>query len=449
MTASARTPRTALTVFMLSALLAGCGSVSALNPFAEKEKILKGERHEIFTGNDPLAATSKRVVSVSPARANPDWPQPHGNAANDPGNLAFNGAANRVWSVNLTGRDVGSWFGGSDNGLRVYARPVISGGRVLVYQPSGRVTALSLSGGGQVWSTVVDPDRSNRAIGGGVTIDSGRAYVATGFGTVAALDPDTGKIIWTKKIEAPARGAPTASGGKVFVVTQTNVLVAMSEADGSELWTYRGVPEMAGVLSAASPAVSGDMVVVPYSSGELIGINIADGQARWSDVVTKAMRTMAVSALADVAASPVISGGTVFASGMAGRTIALDLKTGSRIWEQDTGSAHTPVVSGDALFMVDLDDRLIAFDRRNGSVMWATALPVVREKKKRSHWAGPLLAGGNLWLTSTDGKLLSVDASNGEIRATREIGAPGYVAPVLANGRMVVIGDTGGVITFE
>ncbi len=449
MTAPSRTVTTAFAL-VLAGLVAGCSSVSALNPFAEKEKHLKGERHDVFTGTDPLADVARRTASVQPARSNADWPQPHGDASNDPGNLAFAGAGSRVWSTTLPGRgEGGSWFGGADSGLRVYARPVIAGGRVLIYQPSGRVTALALSGGGQAWSTVIDPEHNNRAIGGGVTTDNGRAYVATGFGTVAALDPSSGQVLWTKKIEAPARGAPTAANGKLFVVTQTNVLVALSEADGSELWTYRGVPEMAGVLSAASPAVSGDIVVVPYSSGEVIAISVNDGQAHWSEVVTKAMRTMAVSALSDVAASPVISGGTVFASGISGRTIAVDLKTGTRLWEQDIGSAHTPTVSGNAVFLVDLDDRLVAIDRTGGTILWATQLPVVREKKKRSHWAGPLLAGGNLWLTSTDGKLISVNATSGEVGPTREIGAPGYVAPVLASGRMVVIGGTGGVLAFE
>ena len=49
---------------LIALLVAGCASVSALNPFAEKEKHLKGERRDIFTNSDPLAGVTSRAASV-------------------------------------------------------------------------------------------------------------------------------------------------------------------------------------------------------------------------------------------------------------------------------------------------------------------------------------------------------------------------------------------------
>ena len=113
-----------------------------------------------------------------------------------------------------------------------------------------------------------------------------------------------------------------------IVVTATNVLHAVNQADGSEAWEYPGIPEAAGVLSAASPAVSGNTVVVPYSSGEVIAFDAGSGQLKWADAVVRSTRTLAVSGLTDVAASPIIYDGVVYATGVSGRTIAVRLSDG-------------------------------------------------------------------------------------------------------------------------
>jgi len=456
---SGRTARTILVVAGLAGVVAGCDTLSdaiyTINPFAEKDKVLPGDRHAVFEGgsvSDQPAAV-RRAASIGPQRANEDWPQPGGTASNNPGNLIAGTSGARVWSSSAAGTTsfrVSSMTGFGHAGLRIGARPVVAGGRVYVYAPGGVITALSLSGGGRAWQQTIRPEKEgDTAVGGGVAYDQGRLYAATSYGTLSALDPGSGKSLWTKDLEAPARGAPTAADGKVFVVTQTNVVLAVNQADGAELWTYRGIPETAGLLAAASPAVLGDTVVVPYTSGEVIAFNIADGQPRWAETVTSSQRTFAVSSINDVSASPVIDGGMVFATGVSGQTIAIDLKTGERRWAQEFGSPHTPIVSGNAVFMVDLDDNALALDRATGEPLWTTKLPVVNTRKERTHWAGPVLASGVLWFVSSDGKLAQVDASSGNLIATRETGEQAYMSPVIASGMLIVVSASGTISAYR
>ena len=453
--------RTVLVVAGVGLAVSGCetfqDAMYDFNPFAEKDKILPGDRRAVFTGNELPAeeGATRRAASPGPQQSNGDWPQPGGTPANNPGNLAFSGSGSRVWSASAAGGSRGlsvPTFGlsGGSVGLRIGARPVVAGGLVYAYDPTGVVTALSFSGGGRAWQQSVRPEKeSDSSAGGGVAYDQGRIYVATSYGTLSALDAASGKALWTKDIEAPARGAPTATGGKVFVVTQTNVVLAVDQADGTELWTYRGIPETAGLLAAASPAVVGDTVVVPYTSGEVIAFDIAKGEPRWTDAVTASSRTYAMSSISDVAASPVVDGGVVFATSVSGETIANDLRTGERRWSQSVGSAHTPVVSGNALFLVDLDDRALALDRASGQPMWATKLPIVKTRKERSHWAGPVLAGGSLWFVSSDGKMAQVDAASGNLVGTHPIGDPAYITPIVAAGTMIVVSANGTVSAYR
>ncbi len=433
---------------VMSATLAGCGSVSeftdSINPWS-REKTLPGERRPVFDGADPALVTSARAASIGKASGGQSWTTAGGGLTNDPGNVAASISGARVWRAQI-GSSGGSL---TSDALRNSARPVSDGSRVFVYKPNGDVIALS-TGGARLWTRPLRPEgEKDVAPGGGVTVSGNVVYAATGYRSLSALDAASGQVLWTAELPTPARGAPVAGNGLVFVVSQANEVYALNQSDGTEAWNYVGIEETAGVLSSANPAISGNRVIVPFSSGEIMALDTKSGEPVWIDGVSRGFRTLAVSGLADVSASPIVSGNTVFATGVAGRTIASSLKSGERIWEQDLGSVHTPVVSGSALFMVDLDDRMVALDRKTGETLWATQLPKPESRKKRRNWAGPVLANGALVAVSSDGRMAMVDAASGKIMATYDVKTKVYVTPIIAGGRMVVLDGDGAVAAFN
>lgn len=425
----------------LATALCGCGAVSDLNPFAPKDTKLLGDRETVFSSNTAMpSADAMKPASVGPARANADWPQPGGNAQNAPGHVAFAGGGTRAWRANVGGTN---FTGGLRGSLRIASRPVMSGDRVYVYAPDGTVTALSAGSGGRVWRANLRPEGERDSVnGGGIAVDGGRVFAATGYGEVVALDASNGEVIWTKPVDTPLRGAPTASAGKVFVVSQQNEVFAINQSDGSEAFTYAGIPEQAGLLAASSPAVSGDTVVIPYTSGEVMAFSISKGEAKWQTFVTRPQRTLAITGLPDVSGSPVIVGNTVYATGVGGRTIAVDLNSGTEKWGVDVGSANTPAVSGDSLFLVDLVGQMVALSRSTGEVLWVRELPKPK-KKKDGAYSGPVLAGGSLWAISNNGRLAQLDPSNGTILSDRDVGTAGFASPIVAGGQMIIVSGTG------
>jgi len=440
--------RSAVAVCVTALLLGSCSSVSdfadSVNPFGG-EDILPGERQALFDTADAGVVGESKPASIGSATGGTSWPNAGGGQSNDPGNVAVSVSGSRAWS-NRVGTS-GGGFGAS--ALRISARPVSDGSRVFVYKPNGEVVALS-TGGGRAWTQNLRPEgEKDTASGGGVATASGRVFAATGYGQVFSLDAGSGQVAWTADLDSPARGAPTAGAGHVFVVTQNNEVVALNQSDGTLAWSYVGIEETAGLLSAANPAVSGNRVVVPFSSGEIMALDIKKGEPVWIDGVTRGLRTMALSGLADVSASPVIAGGTVYATGVSGRTIASSLKTGQRIWAVDLGSVHTPVVSGSAVFMVDLDNRMVALNRKTGDTLWTTVLPRSEKKKKRRNWAGPILANGTLVAFSSDGDIARVDAASGRIVGTNDVNTDVFVTPIVAGGRVIVLHGDDGVAAFN
>lgn len=414
--------------------LAGCGDsmpkLQDLNPFAEKELPLPGKRIAVMQQENLPAdlSTADRPVSLPQPQPNDSWSQPGGVASNAPGHLAIGGSIKVAWNADA---GTGTSFYG-----KLTASPIVYEGMVFTLDAAGKVSAFSVSSGSSVWrvSTTPPNEKDQEGFGGGLAADGGRLYVGTGFGYVMALEPRTGKKIWEKYVGSPVRLSPTAVNDRVFILSKEGQVYCLQASDGAELWTFRGLPERASILSNASPAVDGDISVIPYPTGDLIALRVATGQPAWSESLSRSRTASSMAAMSDTA-RPVIEGGTVFAIGHAGRMVATAAKSGERLWTLNVPSLQPPWVSGDAVFVVDTGGQLMAINRRDGKIQWTTKLTGA------TTWSGPVLAGYRLWLTSNKGQLASVDATTGKIVSTQDLGQPIFIAPVIAGGRMFVLTD--------
>ena len=424
---------------------------SDLNPFAKKDAPLPGKRVAIMEATGSISNTlapADRPIALPPPSAIDSWPQPGGAPNNAPGHPSLSAAPKVAWSA-----DAGS---GSSKTGKVTASPIVYDGRVYALDSNARVSAFAVSGGSTVWRTSLVPDSESKAgsmftlgssstgggYGGGLAADNGRLYVATGYGTVSALDPKTGKVQWTKPQSAPIRAAPTAHGDRVFVITTEGKVVALSGADGSELWQARGLAEQASLIGSPSPAVEGDLVVAPFPSGEVVGLKLGNGEQIWSESLTRAKGSTAMGALSD-AARPVIDRGMVFATAHGGRTTAVQARTGERIWSVNVSSTQAPWVIADYVFVVDTSGQLLCLNRRDGQTLWTVKLP------ESNVWSGPTLAGGQLWLVSAKGQLVGVEAATGRISGRASVGAPTFVPPIAAGGKLYVLTDNARLVAFN
>jgi len=442
--------------FALVMSLAGCSDgpslpkIGDLNPFKEKQTPLPGKRIPVMQVTEKVPgelAAADKPIALPPQKSNENWTQPGGEPNNAPGHLALANAVRQAWSA-----DAGK---GSSSEGRVTASPIVFGGRVYTLDAGARVTAFSTSGGGVSWKTSLIPEKElgegsffslggggGGGHGGGLAIDNGRIYAASGYGNVVALDPGSGKKIWEKSLGTPVRASPTAAGDRVFVVTIDGRFYCLSGADGTELWAVRGLPQQASLLTNVSPAVEGEIVVVPYPSGDLVALKVSDGSPVWSENLARTRTTSQLTSMSD-AARPAIDHGTVFAVGHAGRLVATQSKTGERLWSLNVPGTQAPWVAGDSVFVVDTSGQLMAISRSDGKVQWTTQLAGA------SIWSGPTLAGGTLWLASAKGQLVGVDAVTGRLTTQTDLGSPVYIAPVVAQGKMFILTDNAKLIALN
>lgn len=392
---------------------------------------------------DPALASV--AVVLPPAEVNQDWAQAGGNAAKSTGHVALAENPAAAWTANIAG---------STNRRRLAAAPVVGGGVLVAVGTDGVVSAFDAQTGARRWTyqMKVDDKLQNSAFGGGASYDSGRIYATNGIGEVAALDASTGAEIWKVKPAGPLRGSPTIAFNAVYVMTQDNQIISLSTADGSNQWQESGSTAQAGVFGVAAPAAAQGTVIAGYSSGELSAYRYENGRILWADALSRTSISTEVGALTDIDADPIIDQGQVFALGQGGRMAAYELVTGQRIWELNLAGISTPAIAGEWLFTLTDDARLLAISRGTGKVRWISQLQQFGNPEKKTDpifWTGPVLAGNQLWVASTEGEIYRISVSEGSASLFRDINAAVSVAPIVANNTLYVLDDDGRIHAYR
>jgi outer membrane protein assembly factor BamB len=439
-------PRLVLAAVLFAVSLTGC---DALDIFSKKKQSLPGERVAVFADRRELEpdkeAANIQVVLPAPV-VNESWPQSGGFANYAMQHLAVGDAPQIMWTA-----DVGA---GSSSSRILTTPPVVADGKVFAKDAGSTVSAYNAETGQRIWSVTLKPEkaRDSDEFGGGIAYYGGRLFVTTGFAVVFSLDPADGKEIWSSSVSAPVRGAPLVFGDRVFAVSIDNKLHALAAVDGSDLWSFTALQETAGYIGGNSPAGSGDFVVAPFTSGELVSLRLENGRPVWNESLVGPRReARAFGNLADIRGRPVIDRGLVLAMGSAGTLTAIDLRSGQRQWERGIGGNQTPWAAGQFVFVVTGSADVAAIRRDDGKVKWVTPLTQYEDERRRKpvQWAGPVLAGDRLLVGGSTGDLLAISPYTGEIIGKLAIGSPMRLGPVVANRVVYVLTDSGRLIALR
>ena len=464
-------------------LLGGCSTLQSLNPFdsnsnkdiRERQGEVEGERIAILALDDQLNAGGSIAPGALPlpeGYVNQDWPQAGGNAGHAMGRTLADATLERAWRE--------SAGDGSDRKGRVVAPPVIAEGRIYVMDSDNTVRAVDEQTGDTVFRVEVEKEAIGKtrtagtsiedriknpfglfgggggsdkeSVGGGVAVGDGKLYVSSGLGIMAAYDANTGAALWQTPTRTPLHSAPTYADGRVFATSDDNEIFAFNANTGEVIWTYQGIIEPARMLTASAPAVAGEVVIAPFSSGEVVALRVQNGGVVWQDALSSPGRLTPLSSINDIAAGPVVADGFVIASAQSGNTTAFDLRTGGRVWSQPAGMIGFPLVVGDNVFGVTTNAEVVAMSKLDGSVTWLTQLEAFGKPKKRKDriaWIGPVLAGNQLVVANSEGRMITVDVQSGTITGEQKVGDSVFVPPVIANQTVYLLTDGAKLVAYR
>ncbi len=418
--------------------VSGCG-ISDFDFFGTDKVPVPGKRISVIRVNRGLVVDNprkERVALPTPVMRE-SWPQAGGAPNHEMGHAMVAERLSEVWRS-----DIGK---GGGYRRKITSQPVVAGGRVFTMDSNATVSAFDVAKGSRIWrfDTTPEDDRGTN-VGGGIAVDGGVLYASTGRGEILALDAATGELKWRQKLENAARSAPTVADGKLFIALLGDKVAAHATADGHKMWSYQASDSMTAVLGLPSPAYSDGLVVAGFGSGDLVALRGSTGAVVWTDSLASARGRNSASDLSAIHGLPVIQDGRVYAVGLGGLMLSLDLRSGRRLWERDVTSDSTPCVAGGWIYVLSVDSELAAISRIDGSVAWVTQLQKFGNMEKHKdpiQWMGPTLAADRLVVVSSTAVAQAVSPYTGEILGEQDLSGAASVPPVVAMGTVFIITD--------
>jgi outer membrane protein assembly factor BamB len=274
-------------------------------------------------------------------------------------------------------------------------------------------------------------------------IADGVVYVGSTKGELLALDLETGKLRW-KYATGPngfiGESSPAVHDGAVFVGDLAGTVHAVSAADGKKLWTFATDGEV-----KSSPVVVDDLVVIGSYDTHLYALDRRSGKVRWKvqtdgpvhataavhnglvyiagcDERFRAVRATDGKVMFEIAlgsytgASTAIDGERAFVGTFDADVFALDLKTRKVAWSYRDPDRQFPYYSSAALDTAAGKTRVIVGGRDKAihAIDAATGKPAWKFVTRARVDSSPALAGGRVYVGSSDGKLYVLDAASGE-----------------------------------
>ncbi len=438
-----------------SVVLLGLVAAIALTACAEEEVILPGAREDLRkeTGDpvEAFAADSQaqgpRAIRLPGMRANAEWRQSISSPETRTAHPALSSAPRHIWSVSIGAGD------GPKN--RITADPVVADGRIYTLDAQARVTAVSTSGQ-VVWTRDLVPpnDSGVDASGGGLAYDNGTLFVSSGFGLMTALNGATGAEVWQQNLRATGSGSPTVSGNLVYLVAGDDVAWALDTRDGRIQWQLSATPDINNVMGGPAPAVTDKYVVFAFGSGELQGAFRKGGLRLWDAQIAGQRAGFSAARVGDITGDPVVVGNRLYVGSHSGRTVALSLGNGKRLWTANDGPLNPMWPAGDSLFMVSDRNELIRLNAEDGTTIWRNRLPFFTKQRPRKQAEifahhGPVIAGGQLIVASNDAMLRFYDPVSGKLRNTLAMPGGATTNPVVAGRTLYIVSSNGQLHAFR
>ena len=279
-------------------------------------------------------------------------------------------------------------------------------------------------------------------------VDGENLLVTDSIAKYYSVNINSGELNWSKNNIYPFNSGIKKDNNKFFSIDYNNTLRCYYIADGSECWNLQ--TENTFTISGIkfSLIIIDDMVVFSNSIGDITAVDTETGLIIWqlptqSSVIINETYNFRISRL-------VSDGNSIFFSNNKNEFYSIDVETGSTNWINEINSNLTPVISGDLVFTVSTDGYLYVVEKSKGNIIRINNLYLNYKLKDRKDIrpSGFSIGSTNLYLTNSDGKIIVVDLTFGNVTRIEKIAGNVISRPFIYNQNLFVI-KNGSIIQYN
>lgn len=309
------------------------------------------------------------------------------------------------------------------------------GGRLLVCDDAGKLTAYNIKNGKRLWQF-----SSRHRIVGNPATERGVVVFGSADSTIYGVSASNGELKWEYKAAGPVLGGATIHNGKAYIGSSDHKMQAIDIETGKAVWTYDGVT---GYI-VAKPLIAGGKVIFGAWDNTLYALNASDGSLAWK--WNNGSDNMHFS---PASVRPVAAHGKVFIAAPDRVLTAFDINTGAVVWRTNASKVRESIgLSSDSLmvFAKTMNDSVVSYSTTSDKAeeVWTSNVGFGYEHAPSM----PLESQGTIFGGTCSGLVYALDAKSGRLKWKHKIGNSLVNTVLPLNSREVVATSSDGTITL-
>ena len=255
------------------------------------------------------------------------------------------------------------------------------------------------------------------------------------------LDLKSGNLVWSKNNLAPFNSQIKIHNDKFFIIDFSNTLRCYSIKNGDEIWNVSTQNSLIRSKKKLSMIIHKDKIYFNNSLGDITAVDIEKGQILWqlptqSSLVYESSFSLETS---DIIADDE----TIYFSNNNNQFFSIDIKTGSFKWKNKLNSSLRPIMIGNLLFTITLEGYLAVIEKKSGNIIRVSDVfkNIKLKKRKKIKPTGFIAGLNNIYLSTSNGRLLIINIETGKTISTLKIDNDKISTPFVKNNNLFVIKD--------